>query len=155
MSAYRTPLPKGCVPTSAKITATARSSAWVAGGHRNVMGTMIPEPLDDPSAEDGPQSERHQRHHRGADGEALCPGDRKTEENDVARHVGDEDVAQEEIAEGIDQAGDDGHGDQEWREWTEGRVPLGDQGLADLGEECRHVQGSPLRMVTGPEVKAS
>ena len=84
---------------------------------------------------------------RCTDGEARGPGDGKAEKDHVARHVGHEDVAQEEIAERIDQPGDDRHGDQERRQGTERRVPAGNEGLADLAEKCGHVQGSPLGIV--------
>jgi len=37
----------------------------------------------------------------------LAPGEGKAQEHDVARHVGDEDVPEHQIAEGIDQAGEE------------------------------------------------
>ena len=48
-----------------------------------------------------------------------CSGHRKPQEDNVAGHVGDEDMAQHQVAEGIDEAGDDRHRDQERRQRTE------------------------------------
>ena len=120
------------------------------GGHGDVMAPVLAEPGHDPPTEDGPQPERHQRHERRHDGEALGSRDREAEEDDVARHVGHEHVTEQQVAERIDEPGEHRHGDQQWRQGAKAVGAVRSQGLADLGEECVHVQ-APL----GPYLKGS
>ena len=48
-------------------------------------------------------------------GEPGRPDEREPQEQHVARHVRDEDVAEHEVAEGVDEPGDDGQGHEERR----------------------------------------
>ena len=63
---------------------------------------------------------------------------RKPQEHDIARHVGHEDVPQNQIAERIDEAGDQCHRNEERRQRTEA-IGTRHQGLPDLSEEGAHV----------------
>ena len=65
----------------------------------------------------------------------LCAGQCKAQEDDVARHVGDEHVAQGQIAEGVDQPGDERQRHQQRRQRTVPAVAPRHQGLAQFCEE--------------------
>ena len=52
----------------------------------------------------------------------MRPGDGETQEDDVSRHVRNEHMAQDQIAKGIDETGDDRHCNQEgWEGPKSGR----------------------------------
>ena len=65
-----------------------------------------------PSADDGAGQEGSGRAEAGGHGEAGRAGDGEPDQEDVAGHVGREDMPEAEEAHGIDEAADDGEGGQ-------------------------------------------
>ena len=109
-------------------------------GHRDVLTTVMAEAGDDSSAEDRSHPERRQRCERRRNGETLGSRDRESQEHHVAGHIGDEHVAQHQVAERVDEPGEHRHCDQERRQRSKTIGPPGRQRLADLGEERVHVR---------------
>ena len=72
---------------------------------------------------DGAEAKRAQRDQGSGDREAARTGERESQEDHVPGHVGDEHVAEDEIAERVHQAGDDGQGHEEWGKRPVGSVP--------------------------------
>ena len=76
---------------------------------------MCTQPRDQPAADQGAQGEGAQRGQGGWDGEAGGTCQREPQEHDVAGHVGDEHVPEHQIAEGVDETGHDGQGEEQGR----------------------------------------
>ncbi len=64
--------------------------------------------------------------------------DGKSEEDNVACHVGNEDMAQDQIAERIDETSDQRQRDQERRERPERGGTVRNEGLSYFSEESIH-----------------
>jgi CRP-like cAMP-binding protein len=92
----------------------------------------------EPAAEQRPDSkEGHGGQGRG-DRESGRTGQGEAEEHHVPGHVGDEDVPEDQVAERVDQAGDQRHADQQRRQRA---VPVGaarHEHIAGIGQERRH-----------------
>jgi hypothetical protein len=89
----------------------------------------------------------------------VCPGQGERQEHHVAGHVGDKDVAKDEIAERIHQARDHGHGyQQRWQRAVLAAAVRNDH-LADLRgktfigqHSCDHA-GQPASWLAGGVVR--
>jgi len=91
-----------------------------------------------PSAGQGTGAEGGQRHDDGGEGEPARPGQGERQEYHVSGHVGDKDVAKDEVAERIHQARNHGHGyEQRWQRAVLATAARNDH-LADLREEDAH-----------------
>jgi hypothetical protein len=69
---------------------------------------MGSEPSAQPAAAEAPDEERTQCRQRRPDRDSVRPSDSETEKDDVAGHIRDKDMAEPQIADRIDQAGDNG-----------------------------------------------
>ena len=90
------------------------------------------------AAHEGAGPERRQGHQRCRDRETWRPGEGKAQEHDVARHVGDEDVPEHQIAEGIDQAGEECQAQEQRGQRAVPAVAFRNERLAHVGEEGVH-----------------
>jgi hypothetical protein len=73
------------------------------------------EPLDQDAANERTRKEPEERGDRGRQGESRHTGQREPDEDDVARHVGHEDAAKAEDADGVDESGHRGQHEQQGR----------------------------------------
>ncbi len=110
-------------------------------------GSKLPPPVTVPVAGDPPSRHRAEekgpeRGDRGRDGEAGRTRQGKAEEDDVAGHIGDEDVAEGDVADGVNDAGDDGQQDeQQGQRAVTGSAPRPAR-LRQFGEGGQEAPGS-------------
>ena len=82
------------------------------------MAPVLPEAGPYLSPGEGTEPEGRQRDGGGADGEPGGAGEGKAQEDDIAGHVGHEDVPEHQVAEGVDQPGRHGQPQQQRGEGT-------------------------------------
>jgi prolyl-tRNA editing enzyme YbaK/EbsC (Cys-tRNA(Pro) deacylase) len=84
------------------------------GCHRRpqMPASVRTRPDGDPASDKCSEEKRTQRGERGGCRQARCSRQSKPEEHNVAGHVGDEHVAESDVADGIHHAGDHGQHDQ-------------------------------------------
>ena len=91
----------------AAIALTASSTAATPPARRESAATPVSVKVRTVVVRSGTAS-------RGGESGRACQSE--TGENDVAGHVGDEDVAEGDVADGVDDAGDDGQQDEQQRQ---------------------------------------
>ena len=84
-----------------------------------------------PSAAEGSEQERADGHERRQCRDAGLPGEAEPEEHHVAGHVGDEHVAELEVADRIDEPGDGGEGQKQHGQGGTAAPPIDGRGRHD------------------------
>ena len=135
-----------------------REHDWDEGDRRG--GSQLPPPVAVPATRDPPSGHGANEKgpecgDRGRGGEAGSARQGEAEEDDVAGHVGDEDVAQGDVADRVDDAGDDGQQDEQQRQRAvTGSAPR-PAGLRQFDEAGQEAPGSDSSTVSSAVGTAS
>ena len=108
-------------------------------GDTEPVAPVIAEAAGESPGRNTAGQEEGEREQRSRHRETACPGSGEAEEDDVAGHVGDEDVAQPQVGERVDDARQDRQHDQEGRQsillhrcrWPERLPDVSPGGLPD------------------------
>src|SRR2546423_72457 len=102
------------------------------------MSAVVPQAGSDLATDERAAHERAQCDERGRDRETCRPRERESQEHHIAGHVRDEDVTEQQVAEGVDEAGDDRQPDQQRRELAVPAGATGDDRLSYFVDELAY-----------------